>query len=229
MLNVTNGLQHDFILLDRSGSMSGTLWVEALNSVNSYVKRLAEEKVDTGVTLAVFDTSSTDGSLAFEIIRDRIVPSTWKEVTAAEVTPRNSTPLNDATAKIISLAEAGNYEKVVIVIMTDGQENASREYTVAQIKDRLEGCRKKQWVVIFLGANFDNASQATNYGNAGGNTAMVSTFNLCASGTMLGSKRAAYGASGVASSMSFTNEEKAVLKTEVPKNLTPKVTAQAPA
>lgn len=224
---MSNGLQHDFILLDRSGSMHGSLWVEALNSVNSYVKKLAEDKVDTGVTLAVFDTDHM-GALAFEVIRDRIIPSTWKPVTNEDAVPRNSTPLNDATAKLISLAEAGNYEKVVLVIMTDGQENASREYTVAQIKDRLEGCRKKQWVVIFLGANFDNASQAVSYGNAGGNTAMISTLNLCASGTMLGSKRAAYGASGVAASMSFTEDEKAVLKTDVTKNLTPKVTAQAP-
>lgn len=41
-------MQHDFILLDRSGSME-SLWVEALGSVNAYVTKLAEDKVDTGV------------------------------------------------------------------------------------------------------------------------------------------------------------------------------------
>lgn len=224
----TNGLQHDFILLDRSGSMGGLLWTEALNSVNNYVKKLAEEKVDTGVTLATFDTDHM-GDLAFEVIRDRIVPSTWKAVTNADAMPRNSTPLNDATAKLISLAEAGNYEKVVLVIMTDGQENASREYTVKQIKDRLEGCRQKQWVVIFLGASFDNTIQAASYGNAGGNTAMVASGMLEAATSLMSSKRMAYGLTGVAASMSFTGDEKSLLsKVDVPKSFTPKVTAQAP-
>ena len=47
-------MQHDFILLDRSGSMQA-LWSEALHSVNAYVKKLAEDQIDTGVTLATFD------------------------------------------------------------------------------------------------------------------------------------------------------------------------------
>lgn len=224
---MTNGLQHDFVLLDRSGSMCGPLWNEALNSVNSYVKKLAEEKVDTGVTLAVFDTGSM-GNLDFQVIRDRIIPSTWKTVTSDEVSPRNSTPLNDATAKLIALAEAGNYEKVVLVIMTDGHENASREYTVKQIKDRLDACRLKEWVVIFLGANFDNAAQAASYGNHSGNTAIVASGMMRTATESLGSKRMLYAASGVAATMSFTEDEKTSLKVEAPKSLTSNVTAQAP-
>lgn len=213
--NVTNGLQHDFILLDRSGSMHGLLWTEALNSVNSYVKKLAEEKVDTGVTLAVFDTGN-DGRVDFQVVRDRIIPSTWKPVTDADATPRNGTPLNDATARLIALAEGGNYEKVVLVIMTDGYENASKEYTVKQIKDRLDACRAKQWVVIFLGASFDNAAQALSYGNECGNTVQSSVYNMSETAGIMASKRGLYGATGVAASMSFTADEKALLKEEVP-------------
>lgn len=53
-------MQHDFILLDRSGSMSDPAgnWAEALSAVNAYVKKLADDKVDTGVTLATFDTDA---------------------------------------------------------------------------------------------------------------------------------------------------------------------------
>lgn len=224
MTSETNGLQHDFILLDRSGSMGGSLWTEALNSINNYVKKLAEEKVDTGVTLAVFDTPTGGNGVDFRIIRDRIIPSTWKPVTNEDATPRNGTPLNDATAKLISLAEAGNYEKVVLVIMTDGYENASREYTVAQIKDRLEGCRKKQWVVIFLGASFDNTLQAASYGNAGGNTAMVASGMMEMATSTMSAKRSAYGLTGVAASMSFTSDEKRRLA-EAPKKVKVEVTA----
>lgn len=98
--------------------------------------------------------------------------------------------------------------------MTDGEENASREFSTAQIRQLLDECRAKEWVVIFLGANFDNTRQATSYNNAGGNTAQVSLENLCASGTMMASKRGLYGATGVASSMSFTDGEKAALKSD---------------
>lgn len=196
-------MQHDFILLDRSGSMSSQ-WVEALNAVNAYVKKLADEKVDTGVTLAVFDGHN---GLDFKVIRDRIIPSTWGAVSSEDAEPRGMTPLNDATGKIVALAKDSNYDKVAIIIMTDGLENASRELTVAQAKKLLDDCRAKNWQVIFLGANFDNASQAMSYGNAMASTIRSSTANLNATMQNMGSLRASYGATGQA--MTFTDKEKA--------------------
>lgn len=196
-------MQHDFILLDRSGSME-TLWAEAIGSVNAYVKKLAEDKIDTGVTIAVFDSQS------FDVIRDRITPSTMHDVTRKDAEPRAGTPLNDAVGKIVDLAEKGSYEKVAIIIMTDGQENASKELTVIQAKALLDRCRAKNWQVIFLGANFDNAAQASSYGNAAFATAESAKGNLHASATVLASTRATYSATGAA--MGFTDEEKAKLK-----------------
>lgn len=196
-------MQHDFILLDRSGSMS-SMWTEALNSVNAYVKKLADENVDTGVTLAVFDAEI--GNLDFNIIRDRITPQTWKPVSDEDASPRGMTPLNDATGKIVNLAKAGNYDKVAIIIMTDGHENASRELTVAQAKTLLDECRAKNWQVIFLGANFDNASQAASYGNHMGATVQSSVRNLAATMDMAGTLRASYAATGAA--MRFSDKDK---------------------
>lgn len=197
-------MQHDFILLDRSGSME-TLWKEALGSVNAYVEKLAEDKVDTGVTLAVFDNQS------FDVIRDRIIPSTWHKVTDKDAMPRGGTPLNDAVGKIVALAEKGNYDKVAIIIMTDGHENASKELTVQTAKALLDRCRGKGWVVQFLGANFDNAAQATSYGNAARNTVFVASGNLSASTVAMASKRAFYGATGQAATMNWSDDEKADL------------------
>src|ERR1700733_10805978 len=94
-------MQHDFILLDRSGSMQ-VLWSEALNSVNGYVKKLAEDKVETGVSLATFDKDGEQ--FKFEVIRDRIVPSIWTPVSSADAAPRGMTPLNDAVGRIVTLA-----------------------------------------------------------------------------------------------------------------------------
>ena len=196
-------MQHDFILLDRSGSMS-SLWDEALSSINSYVKKLADDKVDTGVTLATFDGDG--GVLKFDIIRDRIIPSTWHPVSSSDATPRGMTPLSDATGKIVNLAEAGNYDKVAIIIMTDGHENASKELTVAQAKAALDRCRAKNWQVIFLGTDFDNAQQAASYGNAAFATTSVAKRNLRAATASMAQSRMAYAATGAA--MGFSEEEK---------------------
>ncbi len=200
-------MQHDFLLLDRSGSME-SLWVEALSSVNGYVKKLAEDKVDTGVTLATFD--KPDDKMTFDVIRDRIIPSTWRPVTKTDAEPRGMTPLNDAVGRIVALAKAGNYDKVAIIIMTDGIENASQELTITQAKALLDDCRAKGWQVIFLGANFDNAQQAASYGGARGQTVNSSAKNLGKTMAYTASLRANYGATGA--TMDFAEDKKNELK-----------------
>lgn len=208
-------MQHDFILLDRSGSMS-SIWAEALSSVNSYVKKLADESVDTGVTVATFDQD--EGKTKFEVIRNRITPQTFHPLSAEgdKIFPRGMTPLNDAIGQIVRLANAGpgislpGYEKVAIIIMTDGQENASREYSTPAAKALLDQCRTKGWQVIMLGADFDNAAQATSYGNAARQTSRVAPGKLGLAANMMGATRAAY-ATGEAATMDFSDEDKADL------------------
>jgi hypothetical protein len=200
-------MQHDFILLDRSGSMQA-LWSEALHSVNAYVKKLAEDQVDTGVTLATFDKDGEQ--FKFEIIRERIIPSTWKPVSAEDATPRGMTPLNDAIGRIVTLAKAGFsgtlYDKLALIIMTDGLENASREYNHKAAKALLDDCRAKNWQVIFLGANFDNAVQAEAYGNVSAQSMTVGTARLSAAMSATAEKRRAYASH--AAPMLYSEEEK---------------------
>jgi hypothetical protein len=200
-------MQHDFILLDRSGSME-SLWTEALNSVNAYVKKLATDKVDTGVTLATFDKDGEE--FKFEIVRNRIIPATWHPVSNTDATPRGMTPLNDATGRIVNLAKAGNYDKVAIIIMTDGLENASRELTVVQVKALLDECRSKNWQVIFLGANFDNAAQAASYGNMPAATVQASPRRMAEAFEETAALRSAYAETGAP--MRYSDEQKARLK-----------------
>ena len=200
-------MQHDFILVDGSGSMQ-SLWTEALSSVNAYVKKLGDDHVDTGVTLAVFDHNM--GRMDFRIVRDRIIPSTWHPVTNADATPRGWTPLNDAIGEIVGLAKRGNYDKVALIIMTDGIENSSKELNTAQAKALLDECRKKGWQVVFLGADFDNVAQAASYGNSARSTVQVSAANLSTATASLATKRGFYGVTG--QSIDFSDDEKVQLK-----------------
>lgn len=133
-----------YILLDRSGSMQ-TLWTEAIGSINGYVEKL---KPNTNVHLAVFDNVSHD------VVRECKVKE-WTPVSVLEVTPRGGTPLYDSCGKIMSIAEAANGKKTLLVVMTDGYENASQEYTQAAIKSKVKSWEDKKWEVVFLGANFD--------------------------------------------------------------------------
>ena len=192
-------MQHDFILLDRSGSMQSK-WVEAMGAVNAYVARLAADRVDTGVTLAVFDAEDVHNEtrMKFEIIRDRITPPTWREVSSVDAKPRGWTPLSDAIGKIVDLAERGNYDKVAIIIMTDGEENASRELSVDDAKRLLDKCRARNWQVIFLGASFDNVRQSATLGGATRQTVSANAGSYSVTTELLASKRGIYGATGQA-------------------------------
>jgi hypothetical protein len=155
---------HAYILLDRSGSMQ-SLWVEALSSVNAYAKELASKTggnaVDSHITLAIFDGQE---GLQFDVLRKKQPALHWEKVTDTEATPRGMTPLLDALGRIIALAETDNPDKAVIVVMTDGQENASREVTREGAKAALDRVKAKGWDAVFLGANFDNISDAGSVG-----------------------------------------------------------------
>lgn len=203
-------MQHDFILIDGSGSMANK-WTETINAANTYVNKLAEDKVDTGVTLIVFDKAN--GDLNYRVIRDRITPPTWHNVTATEIQPGGWTPLNDAIAKMLLAAKGGGYEKVAIIIATDGLENASKEFPHPQgtvrIKEMLNECRARGWQVIFLGVDYDNMAQAKAYDNFVGATVSASAGSLMEAMSMTASKRGLYGMTG--QNMSYSDQEKASL------------------
>lgn len=183
---------HAYILLDRSGSMQ-SLWVEALSSVNAYAKELANktdgDAVDSHVTLAVFDGQE---GLQFDLLRNKVPALHWETVTDREASPRGMTPLLDALGRIIGLAETDNPDKAVIVVMTDGQENASREVTRDGAKAALDRVKAKGWDVVFLGANFDNIDDASSVGVFAGQQMAMAPGTMNASMVRMAKKSQAY-------------------------------------
>lgn len=200
-----------YILLDRSGSMQ-SLWTEALSSVNAYAKELANKTdgnaVDSHITLAVFDEQA---GLQFDILRRKQPALHWDKVTDADASPRGMTPLLDAIVRIIALADADKPEKAVIVVMTDGMENASKEVTRDGVKAALDRVKAKGWEVIFLGANFDNIADASSVGVVADKQMAMSVGTMNASMERLAKKsRAYYAAAPGAAPIEFNKEDRAV-------------------
>lgn len=192
-----------YILLDRSGSME-TLWNEALGSINGYVDELMN---DDNVHLAVFD------SVTHDVVRDCKVKD-WIDVTREEITPRGGTPLYDSCGKVMALAESANSEKTLLVVMTDGYENASQEYTQAAIKAKIKQWEDKKWEVVFLGANFDAVDSVSGaIGVAGNKTLNYGVGNFARGMTTLAAATTAY--STMDSAINFTEVDKQSLKSSV--------------
>lgn len=197
-----------YILLDRTGSMV-TRWDEALSSVNAYVKQLAKDKTKGSVTLALFDRHA--GGIQFDVIRDKLSPDDWKPVSNEDATPRGDTPLYDAVGRLVTLAEKEDAKKTVLVVMTDGAENASQEFNRESAKAALERCKTKGWQVVFLGADFDAVSQGQTVGVATANSLNMSAGNYRSVAESLASKTMAYATMDCAMTFSADDRKNATL------------------
>ncbi|MFC6198108.1 VWA domain-containing protein [Ponticaulis profundi] len=202
-----------YILLDRTGSMN-SIWEEALGSVNAYAASVVEPddgpQVNNTLTLAVFDAQE---GLQFEELRKNVKGEAWSDITTDEVSPRGMTPLFDAIGKIIATAETDAPEKAVIVIMTDGKENASREFTKASARAALDRAEKKGWQVVFLGAEFANFADADAVGVSGSKQMAVSRDQLGVTMENLAKKNRGY-AQELEESVEFNDADRSLAEEE---------------
>ena len=160
-----NSMELVFIL-DRSGSMGG-LESDTIGGYNSVLEK--QKKANKGkvfVTTVLFDDK-------YELLYDRLSIDKIKPITEKEYFVRGSTALLDAIGKTISQVKANqNYlsknqkaKKVLFVIITDGMENASREYNIQAVRNMIETQKNKEnWEFLFLGANIDAISTAKSFG-----------------------------------------------------------------
>merc|ERR1719333_622804 len=160
---------HVFFLLDRSGSMH-SIADDVVGSFNSY---LSEQRRDAGgglkLTLAQFDSNDP-----FQVVHDGRDINEIADFTRASFQPRGATPLFDSIASLIHKADTSvaqrkeqhlEPERVVLVVLTDGQENSSREFTRSQVRDMIQQREKEAgYSVVFLGANIDSYKEAGDVG-----------------------------------------------------------------
>lgn len=141
-----------YVALDRSGSMSGERWTHAIDSINEYINGLKKEKIEGTVSIVAFDYGQS--MRLVDLVTDQSI-AYYEPLTHDCAWPRGMTPLFDAAANVMDRAIENNAERTVVVIMTDGEENTSKEYNQATIKAKVKDLTDKKWEVLFLGANFD--------------------------------------------------------------------------
>ena len=159
------GLTELVFILDRSGSMSG-LEKDTIGGFNSMLQKQREIDGECRITTVLFDNR-------YELLHDRIDIRAVAPMTEKEYCVGGCTALIDAIGRTIhklvsvqkSTAEEYRAEKVMFVIITDGEENASREYSLKQVKKMIEHEREAYgWEFVFLGANIDAVRTAGQFG-----------------------------------------------------------------
>lgn len=160
------GLTELVFILDRSGSMGG-LESDTIGGFNGMIEKQKKEGDRVNVTTVLFDDQ-------VDIIHDRFSIDIVEPLTEQDYFVRGTTALLDAVGASIQktdqvvkhLPEGHKPGKVIFVIITDGQENASVKYRYADVR-RMIGAKKEcGWEFLFLGANMDAAGEAEKIGIA---------------------------------------------------------------
>lgn len=152
-------------ILDKSGSMSG-LESDTIGGFNSMLNKQKAVDGECRITTVLFDHTYT-------LLHDRIDIRAVNPMTDREYCVGGSTALLDAIGRTIhkliavqkNTVEEYRADKVMFVIITDGMENASREYSLEQVKSLITMEQEQfGWEFIFLGANMDAVRTASHFG-----------------------------------------------------------------
>jgi hypothetical protein len=199
--------RHYLLIVDRSGSMA-SIKAEAQEGIRHFASEHAALPGRATLTLCQFDD-------VHEIVHDQ---APLAAVASYELAPRGMTALLDACgmaitrtgARLAALPEHERPGKVIVLIVTDGYENASREYARQQVRDLITGQQRDYgWQFSYVGANVDAFAEAESLGIAG-----PSSLDFAASAQ---GARSAYKASSAASlryasgqsaNISYTDEER---------------------
>lgn len=199
------------IVLDRSGSMD-IIKDDTIGGFNAFLKAQQEVPGEATITLVQFDD-------LYETVYQAANLKQANPLDSQTFVPRGTTALldavgraiNDTGARLSAMAEADRPEKVIFVILTDGHENASKEFTLQRINEMIQHQQGQyRWEFVFLGANQDAIATAAQMGIA---AQAALTFTANTQGTQhvyssLSRSVTSYRA-GVSSSVGFTDEDRA--------------------
>jgi len=159
-----NDLTELVFILDRSGSMSG-LESDTIGGFNAMIREQKKQDGKVLVTTVLFDSKT-------EVLHDRLDLDRIPEMTEKDYAVGGCTALLDAIGETVRHIEGIHRyarkedvpARTMFVITTDGMENASKAYTLDQVKRRVEAKQEEGWEFLFLGANIDAIATAESFG-----------------------------------------------------------------
>jgi hypothetical protein len=153
---------HITMILDRSGSMEA-IREDTIGGFNAFVEEQQRQPGTVTLTLVQFD-----GIDPYEVLQhfapiEKVLP-----LTQATFVPRSSTPLldalgrgiNDLAQTLTTLPPAQRPQQIIFVVVTDGEENASREFTKLQVSQMIAERQQQDWQFVFLSADLAAISEA---------------------------------------------------------------------
>jgi hypothetical protein len=153
------------IILDRSGSME-SVKQDTIGGFNNFLSEQQKVEGEASLSLVQFDDQ-------YEVVYEDKDIHSADRLTERTFQPRGSTALFDAIGRTVNavgqrlaaLPEAMRPDKVLLVIMTDGFENASHEFTAPKISEMINHQRNVyKWEFMFIGANQDAVLSAREIG-----------------------------------------------------------------
>jgi hypothetical protein len=140
------------VVMDRSGSML-IMKEEMRAAFAQFIARQQDAPRTCAVNLYQFDDR-------FETVYEGVL---LEAVPPLELEPRGGTALNDAIASAINAVDRASPRNVIMVIITDGEENSSREYGgnsgAAKVASLIRRRRAEGWEFVFLGAGLDDIAK----------------------------------------------------------------------
>lgn len=153
---MNNNLTEMVFILDMSGSMK-PFTEDTIGGYNSLLNEQKKQDGDANVTTVLFDDR-------YIVLHDRKNLKDVEDLTTKEYVPCGCTAMLDAVGKTLvsvgkklaDMKEEDRPGNVVVTIITDGEENSSKEYSWKQIQDMIKEQREKyNWLFTFIGANID--------------------------------------------------------------------------
>ena len=148
-------------ILDRSGSMSA-IRNDTIGGFNEFLIQQKKVEGEARLTLVLFDDQ-------YDVVHNNVDIKAVEPLTEDTFVPRGRTAMLDAIGRTLSTlvdridkaSPAKQPNKVIISILTDGEENASQEYDRKSIFDMIATLREKRgWEFVFLAANQDVVAAA---------------------------------------------------------------------
>lgn len=147
----------NLIILDESGSMQTIkeTIISGFNEVVQTVKAVALEYPDQQHFISLLSFNS----MHIKTLLENEAVEKLHEIDGSKYHPNSGTPLYDAIGKGVldlkRVTDTHSHYNVLVTILTDGEENASKEFNGASIKKLIDELKEKNWTFTYIGANHD--------------------------------------------------------------------------